>query len=138
VVEHVIGFHDVLVLRPLGAKPIRPEDDPVVRWELTVDALFGALAPVEAVTPDRVSLLGDALTTDVLVHTWDLAKAIGVEVSLDEELCERGRLTAMVHHKKLEASDMFGPAVPVADSASAPDRLVGLFGRDPARSAPLR
>jgi hypothetical protein len=26
VVEHVIGFHDVLLLRPIGAKPQRPSE----------------------------------------------------------------------------------------------------------------
>ena len=33
VLEHVIGFHDVLLLRPLGLKPDRPRDDPRRRWE---------------------------------------------------------------------------------------------------------
>ena len=28
VLEHVIGFHDVLLLRPLGLKPDRPRHDP--------------------------------------------------------------------------------------------------------------
>jgi hypothetical protein len=39
VLEHVIGFHDVLLLRPLGLKPDRPRDEPCRRWELTVDQL---------------------------------------------------------------------------------------------------
>ena len=39
VLEHVIGFHDVLLLRPLDAKPRRPKDDPVGRWTATVQAL---------------------------------------------------------------------------------------------------
>jgi hypothetical protein len=43
VLEHVIGFHDVLLLRPLGVKPDRPRDDPQRRWELTFDRLCEAL-----------------------------------------------------------------------------------------------
>src|SRR5207237_8456457 len=39
VLEHVIGFHDVLLLRPLGLKPDRPHGDPQRRWELTYGAL---------------------------------------------------------------------------------------------------
>jgi hypothetical protein len=39
VLEHVIGFHDVLLLRPLGLKPDRPRDDPQRRWELSFDRL---------------------------------------------------------------------------------------------------
>ena len=36
VLEHVIGFHDVLLLRPTGTKPRSArKDDPVARWDLT-------------------------------------------------------------------------------------------------------
>ena len=134
-VEHVIGFHDVLVLRPLRAKPTRPTDDPQVRWAVTVEALFAALAVPEAIDPERVSLL-EVLSTDVVVHTWDLARAVGVDVTLDEELCQRGRIRASAHQKELEASGMFGPAVVVAGQASAQDRMLALYGRDPSWSAP--
>ena len=43
VLEHVIGFHDVLLLRPLGLKPERPRDNPQRRWELTFHRLSEAL-----------------------------------------------------------------------------------------------
>src|SRR5271166_4606911 len=48
VLEHVIGFHDVLLLRPLGLKPDRPRDDPQLRWELTYQALRRRWNPVGA------------------------------------------------------------------------------------------
>src|ERR1700689_4156149 len=35
VLEHVIGFHDMLLLRPLGLKPDRHRDDPELRWGMT-------------------------------------------------------------------------------------------------------
>jgi hypothetical protein len=47
------------------------KDDPVARWGVTVDAPFAVLALPEVLDPQRGSLLG-VLTTDVLVHTWDL------------------------------------------------------------------
>jgi hypothetical protein len=52
VLEHVIGFHDVLLLRPLGLKPNRPQD-PQLRWQLTYDSLIAAFEPGGAVF-DRV------------------------------------------------------------------------------------
>src|ERR1700681_1802660 len=64
VLEHVIGFHDVLLLRPLEAKPDRPKDDPDARWAVTVDALFSALSRPGVVDAQRGSLLS-VLTTDV-------------------------------------------------------------------------
>ena len=135
VLEHVIGFHDVLLLQPLDAKPPRPKDDPVARWDVTVDALFDELARPDALDSQRESLLG-VLTTDVLVHTWDLGKAVGTAVTLDVRLCQIGLDRAIANRKMFEESDMFGPAVGVPDDASVQDRLLGAFGRDPAWSAP--
>jgi uncharacterized protein (TIGR03086 family) len=134
VVEHVIGFHDVLLLRPLQAKPNRPKDDPEKRWAITVDALFGALARPGVLDAQRESLLG-VLSTDVLVHTWDLSRAVGVEVTLDPRLCEIGLQRALAHQEEFEASDMFGPSLPVPSDARIQDRLLGFFGRDPGWSA---
>ncbi len=131
VLEHVIGFHDVLLLRPLEAKPTRPKDDPETRWMLTVDALFAALAKPGALDEQRASLLG-VLTTDVLVHTWDLSRAIGFDVTLDTRLCQIGLDRALAHRDQFEGSNMFGPPVPVPDDAPVQDRLLGFFGRDPA------
>lgn len=137
VVEHVIGFHDVLLLRPLGAKPSRPKDDPEARWLLTVEALFPALSSPGALTDERVSLLG-YLTTEVLVHTWDLGRAIGVDVALDERLCGLGLDRALANRSQLAESAMFAGPVPVAEDSPVDQRLLGLFGRDPAWQPPGR
>jgi len=130
VVEHVIGFHDVLLLRPLDAKPTRPRDDPEARWAATVDALFSALARPGVIDEQRTFLVG-VLTTDVIIHTWDLAKAIGENVTLDPRLCTIGLERALANRDKFEASDSFGRPVAVPDDAAVQDRLLGFFGRDP-------
>jgi uncharacterized protein (TIGR03086 family) len=135
VLEHVIGFHDVLLLKPLGAKPDRPKDDPVRRWSVTVDALFGALSSPAVLDGDRASLLS-VLTTEVLVHTWDLAKAAGTDVTLDADLCEMGYQRALANRDRFAASESFVAPIAVADDASVQDKLLGIFGRDPAWSPP--
>ncbi len=139
IVEHVIGFHDVLLLRPLQLKPTRPKDDPAARWEMTVDAIGKATVLASAPPPDdpdgesgiNLARLLPALTTDVLVHTWDLAKTIGVDPCLDPTLCEAARRSAVANAEGLRASGMFGPAVPVPEKADAATRLIALLGRDP-------
>ena len=136
VLEHVIGFQDALLLEPLEAKPTRPKDDPAQRWAVTVQALFAALSRPGALDEKREGLLG-ILSTDVLVHTWDLGKAIGTDVVLDPRLCEIGLERALANRKQFEESDMFGPPVAVPDGASVQDRLIGFFGRDPAWTSPL-
>lgn len=84
VVEHVIGFHDFLLLRPLGVRANRPRTDPSARWEATRVAIFQALdqpgtidqatdLPGGGHSSPRAML--SALSTDVLVHAWDLALA---------------------------------------------------------------
>jgi uncharacterized protein (TIGR03086 family) len=137
VVEHVIGFHDVLLLVPLDAKPSRPKGDVVARWDVTEEALVGVLGGEDALDDTRRSVVG-VLTTDVLVHTWDLAAAVGVDAELDEELCAMGFARADANRERLAASGMFGPPVAVADDAPVADRLVALFGRDPTWTPPHR
>lgn len=130
VLEHVIGFHDVLLLRPLEAKPTRPKDNPERRWAVTMEAIFEALERPNVLDEQRCSLLG-VLSTEVVVHTWDLAKAVGAEVPLDERLCQIGLERALFNKESLETSGMFGAPVAVAEDAPVADRLLGAFGRDP-------
>jgi hypothetical protein len=121
-VEHVIGFHEVLLLRPMNVRAHRPRTGPAARWSATQRALFDALT-------EPVDVLG-ALTTDVLVHTWDLARAVDLPADLDPELCstayERLRGTELPRD-----SGMFAAAVPVAGDAAAATLLIALYGRDP-------
>jgi uncharacterized protein (TIGR03086 family) len=83
-VEHVIGFHDFLLLRPMGVRANRPRADPVERWEATRIAIFAALdAPGAIDQPTDLPGGGQstprqmlaALSTEMLVHSWDLARA---------------------------------------------------------------
>ncbi len=135
VLEHVIGFHDVLLLVPLEAKPDRPRDDPDERWRVTVDALFEVLGRPGVLDAQRQGLLG-VLTTDVLVHTWDLSKATGAAVALDARLSRIGLDRALANKEKFEGSAMFGPPAQVPGDASVQDRLLAVFGRQPWWSPP--
>jgi uncharacterized protein (TIGR03086 family) len=144
VVEHVIGFHDVLLLRPTGTKPSRPKDDPLARWAVTVPAIDAAIERISAQGPaagtgsspvDLARLL-PVLTTDVLAHTWDLARAVGVDDRLDPGLCEISYRVVRSNDERLRASGMFDPAVPVAEDADPPTRLIAFLGRDPEWSPP--
>jgi len=143
-VEHVIGFHDVLLLRPMGAKPERPRDDPVRRWAVTQDAmrklfarpdLFDGPIDVPAVgnnPPTRLDAapLVRALTQDVLVHTWDLARAVGGDDRLDPGLCKRYLDRLPTDLDALVASGMFARPVDVSQDADPQTRLLARLGRD--------
>ena len=144
ILEHVIGFHEVLLLRPLGAKANRPKDDIPARWAATQLVVFTALdanwghpvALAGGSTLDVAALL-PALTTEVLVHTWDLAKAIDLHVDLDEDLCEEALSGAQANEPALRSSGMFAGPAGVPANADAQSRLVAYLGRDPLWQSPL-
>jgi uncharacterized protein (TIGR03086 family) len=139
-VEHVIGFHEFLLLRPLGVRANRPREGPASRWRATADALFDCLAtdgaldqPTELPGGGHSSgrqMLG-ALTTDVLVHTWDLARATGLEPRLDPDLCAAAYEAARASGLR-RGDGMIGPEVAVEPDADVETRLVALYGRNPA------
>ena len=69
---------------------------------------------------------------DQLVHTWDLAVAIGGDRTLDPELAET--CVAMFVPQMPEigrAAGFVGPEIPVPADASAQDRLLAAMGRQP-------
>jgi hypothetical protein len=128
VLEHVIGFHDVLLLRPLGLKPDRPRDDPQIRWDLTYAQLEKVFGPdrgleVPAVMPN--------ITRDVLIHTWDLARAVGADDRLDARWCELFYSALPTDHLEPSASGMFGAPRATGDHADAQSKLLARLGRNP-------
>jgi uncharacterized protein (TIGR03086 family) len=67
---------------------------------------------------------------DQLVHTWDLAVAIGGDRTLDPELVDVVVATFLPHMPEIgREAGIVGPPVAVAPEASAQDRLLGAMGR---------
>lgn len=128
VLEHVIGFHDVLLLRPLGIKPDRPRDDPQRRWELTYGQLEKALEL--DIGLDAAAVLPN-VTRDVLVHTWDLARAVGADDKLDPQCCEQFYAALPGDPNALSVAGMFDAPVAVDDHADVQSKLLARLGRNP-------
>ncbi|HEY6318656.1 MAG TPA: TIGR03086 family metal-binding protein [Acidimicrobiia bacterium] len=137
-VEHVIGFHEFLLLRPLGVRAHRPRVGPLERWLATEGAIRLLLDERGALDADvpyfdgearRPADVLDALADDVLVHTWDLARAARLPDRLDPDACA----VALAHAQRdgRPGNDLFGSPVEVPDEAPTQDRLLGLLGRDP-------
>jgi len=145
VLEHVIGFHDVLLLRPLAAKPRRPKGDPVGRWAATFAAvdlvlsrpdLFDGVVDVPVVgnnPPSRVDAarIVPLLSLDVLVHTWDLGRAAGHEVTLDPDLCRRFLDGLPSDDAALSRTGMYDSPRPVPAGSDAQAELLARLGRVP-------
>src|SRR3954451_6628806 len=71
-------------------------------------------------------------TTDVWMHSWDLAKALRREPDLGQERCSATLAAIEPMEQLLRESGEYGPAVPVDDNASPQDKLIAFIGRDPA------
>ena len=72
------------------------------------------------------------LIADLLVHSWDLARAIGADDSLPAEAVAATHMGLQrLPEATLRGSTMFGPAVEVADDASEQDKLIAFVGRQP-------
>jgi len=69
---------------------------------------------------------------DVLIHTWDLARATGQDETLDPDLVHQ-LLTGMagIDQEMLVASGQYAPRVRVADDADEQTRLIAFTGRRP-------
>jgi uncharacterized protein (TIGR03083 family) len=129
VTDHVFGFHESLLLRPLDVMPDMASDERAERWDAIVGALFPALEAPSAL--DGRELLVGVLATDVLVHSWDLCRAADVTVALDPGLCRSGYERALANREVLEEAGAIERHNAVADDAPIEERLLWLFGRNP-------
>ncbi len=68
---------------------------------------------------------------DVLVHTWDLARAAGLDETLDQEVVHDMLLGMEPLDEMLRDSGHYGPKVTVPDDADEQTRLIAFTGRQP-------
>jgi uncharacterized protein (TIGR03086 family) len=70
-------------------------------------------------------------TTDVFLHTWDLARATRQDERLDPQHCAELLAGMAPIEELLRSSGQYGPRVPVPADADAQTQLMGFIGRDP-------
>jgi len=70
-------------------------------------------------------------TSDVFMHSWDLARATGQDPRLDEDVAGQMLEGMRPLEAMLRDSGQYGPAVAVPEDAPAVERLMGFVGRDP-------
>jgi uncharacterized protein (TIGR03086 family) len=115
------------------------DDDPVAAWRALDAGLDTALTEPEVASrefdvgpPGRmtVALAIDMLVTgDVLVHTWDLARATGRDEHLDAELVHGMAQGLAAMGDALAASGHYAPRVDVPADADEQTQMLALAGR---------
>jgi uncharacterized protein (TIGR03086 family) len=111
-------------------------DDPKGAW---TEAMHDALAAVEEVDLSRKVHLSRGLTpagryafelfSDHLIHGWDLARAIGAEERLDEDMVQVLYENLKPFEEGLKASGMYGPKVEPPEGADLQTKLLAVTGR---------
>jgi uncharacterized protein (TIGR03086 family) len=125
----------------IEAAPIPSVDeDPVGAWVTVNGAIQAALddpgiAGRELDTPLGPSTFEQTIDTictgDVLVHTWDLARATGLDETLDAEEVHRYLAGSEPHDEAMRQSGHYGSRVEVPDDADEQTRLIAFTGGRP-------
>ncbi|MBW3538580.1 TIGR03086 family protein [Candidatus Parcubacteria bacterium] len=112
-------------------------DDPKLAWKTASTAATVALRQEGAMSRKVHLSFGDVvgreytwqLFIDLLIHAWDLARALGVDENLDPELVEAGLQKMQVDAKDWRAAGVLGEELAAPDGADAQTRLLALMGR---------
>src|SRR5687768_7894270 len=112
-------------------------DDPKGAWRSSLADAMAAVGEDGALERTVHLSFGDTpgseyvsqLTTDLAIHAWDLAKAIGDDDTIDAELVRVTWDTYSPQEEMLRASGVFGAHVPVAADAAEQTKLLALLGR---------
>jgi len=116
------------------------DDEPVGAWQAQYDAVQALLddpATADLVLTNRhigeVPLdraIDQFYTTDVFMHTWDLARATGQDDRLDSDFCTELLAGMEPIEQVMRSSGQYGARVPVTDD-DAQTKMLGFIGRDP-------
>lgn len=112
-------------------------NDPVRAWDDAAAAARAAFTQPGAV--DRTVHLSSSdssaqhylwqMTTDLVVHGWDLARGAGLDERLDDELVQVVYDRTAPDADQLASSGLFAPVVTVAEDAPLQTKMLALFGR---------
>jgi uncharacterized protein (TIGR03086 family) len=144
VVRHLVEWFPAFLSRSAGVElPTGPsaDHDPVLAWAIHSDgvqALLDDPATAALVLSDRHlgdipldQAVGQFYTSDVFLHTWDLARATGQDERLDPDKCAQLLDAMLPMDEALRASGHYGPRTVVAKDADVQTRLLAFIGRTP-------
>jgi uncharacterized protein (TIGR03086 family) len=138
-VEWVPAFFESSAGLELATGP-SVDDDPVAAWE-TLDASLRlalndpSVASREFESRGATYTIGQAIdmfcTGDVFLHTWDVARAAGLDETLDPDEVHAALIGMAPMDQVLRESGQYGPRVSVPDDADEQTQLIAFIGRQP-------
>jgi uncharacterized protein (TIGR03086 family) len=140
-IDHLVAGTEYLLAAASGRQPVSTESTTNGDYRRGVQQVLAAVVQPGAMENICVSPLGfewpvaqavAGTFMDVLIHTWDLARATHQDERLDPALV--GACTAMFvpeMPRRGREAGIIGPEVSVGQDASAQDRLLAVMGRRP-------
>ena len=146
--EHMVGQHagfaTVVAAGSADASAYHPLPFTAASWRSSVDDLVAAFAAADLTAevvevelhptrPLPVAVLVQAQFLDTVVHTWDVAAALGESYEPAPDVVEAVRRIAELipdDAGREQPGAAFAPAVPTAGGTRW-ERTLGLLGRDP-------
>lgn len=143
VVRHLVEWIPAFFVPLWGLPPARipsVDDDPAAAWAALDGLLRAALADPAVAGAERDTPMGRSTfaatldtigTTDVFLHTWDLARATGGDERLEADEVHRLYEGMLPLDEVLRTSGHYGPRVEVPDDADEQTKLLAFIGRTP-------
>lgn len=112
-------------------------DDPYAAWAAARDGVLAAVDQPGVLHrvvkrfsgPSSVDDMIGFNVADTTIHSWDLARALGVDDRLDPACVARALANVEPVAERLRAGGMFGAPVELGADANAQSRLLALTGR---------
>ncbi len=114
-------------------KPV--EGDLAAAWDAERDELVTLVGgtELEAVTIRGnmvpLAVIVDGLIRDLVIHTWDFARAVGGDERLPDDLVSAATEAMAMVDDSARGPGFYGQIVPTTADADAQTRLLGLSGR---------
>jgi uncharacterized protein (TIGR03086 family) len=137
VVAHVLGSMRRMLAQGGDVAPITDDADIVAEWNETKPAFLAMLghADLTQTVPGPFGpmpmeqMLGRLLANDVLVHTWDLARAVGGDEQLGADDVRHAFAGLQPMDAMIRQPGVFGPKVESAADADEQTQFLNFLGR---------
>jgi uncharacterized protein (TIGR03086 family) len=139
-VTHVVENHRGVIasVRDGESEPLGADEDPKQAWEDASRAIGEITGDPEAVGKEidgptgkmpAGQIIGQFVSMDVLVHTWDLARTIGADEHLDEESVRRAYEALKPMDAMIRQPLVFGPKLEAPAGADVQTEFLYFLGR---------
>src|ERR1022692_118224 len=140
VVVHVVAGHRGVIAGVRGGQPatLGADEDPRRAWAEASRALDEITGEPQALAKEidgpvgkmaAGEIIGQFVTMDLLVHTWDLARAVGADERLDEDSVRRAYETLKPMDAMIRQPGVFGPKLEPPPGADLQTEFLYFLGR---------